>query len=32
LVNGLPGLRRGFIRQAAGLSQGQPRLLDGLPI
>lgn len=29
LVNALPGLRRGFIRQAAGLTGAQPRLLTG---
>lgn len=31
-VNALPGLRRGFIRQAAGLSGDVPRLLAGQPI
>lgn len=31
-VNALPGLRRGFIRQAAGLSGVPPRLLRGLPL
>ena len=29
LVNALPGLRRGFIRQAAGLQGELPRLLAG---
>jgi 2-octaprenyl-6-methoxyphenol hydroxylase len=32
LVSGLPGLRRGFIRQAAGLQGELPRLLQGRPI
>lgn len=32
LVNALPGLRRGFMRQAAGLSGDLPRLLAGKPI
>ncbi len=32
LVNALPGLRRGFIRQAAGLQGELPRLLAGKPI
>lgn len=32
IVNALPGLRRGFIRQAAGLSGDLPRLLQGRPI
>ncbi len=31
-VNALPGLRRAFIRQAAGLSGNSPRLLRGLPL
>ncbi|MBL4928183.1 FAD-dependent monooxygenase [Fuscibacter oryzae] len=31
-VNALPGLRRGFIRQAAGLKGDLPRLLAGQPI
>ena len=31
-VNAMPGLRRGFIRQAAGLKGDLPRLLAGLPI
>ncbi len=31
-VNALPGLRRGFIRQAAGLAGEPPRLLKGLPL
>ena len=31
-VNALPGLRRGFIRQAAGLSGDLPRLLAGQPL
>lgn len=31
-VNALPGLRRGFMRQAAGLSGDVPRLLAGQPI
>ncbi len=29
LVNATPGLRRGFMRQAAGLSGAQPKLLTG---
>lgn len=32
LVNAVPGLRRGFMRQAAGLSGDLPRLLAGQPI
>ena len=32
LVNAMPGLRRGFIRQAAGLTGDLPKLLTGLPI
>jgi 2-octaprenyl-6-methoxyphenol hydroxylase len=32
LVNRLPGLRRGFIRQAAGLTGDLPKLLAGKPI
>lgn len=32
LVSALPGLRRGFIRQAAGLNGELPRLLAGKPI
>jgi 2-octaprenyl-6-methoxyphenol hydroxylase len=32
LVSALPGLRRGFIRQAAGLQGELPRLLQGRPI
>ncbi|MDQ2066289.1 UbiH/UbiF/VisC/COQ6 family ubiquinone biosynthesis hydroxylase [Xinfangfangia sp. CPCC 101601] len=32
LVNALPGLRRNFIRQAAGLQGELPRLLAGKPI
>ncbi|MGV8985099.1 MAG: FAD-dependent monooxygenase [Cypionkella sp.] len=32
LVNAVPGLRRGFIRQAAGLSGAQPKLLTGQPL
>ena len=31
-VNTLPGLRRGFIREAAGLAGDLPRLLQGQPI
>ncbi|MDR0809127.1 MAG: UbiH/UbiF/VisC/COQ6 family ubiquinone biosynthesis hydroxylase [Gemmobacter sp.] len=31
-VNALPGLRRGFMRQAAGLTGELPRLLAGQPI
>lgn len=31
-VDGWPGLRRGFIRQAAGLTVDAPRLMQGLPI
>jgi 2-octaprenyl-6-methoxyphenol hydroxylase len=32
LVNALPGLRRGFIREAAGLSGDLPRLMSGKSI
>lgn len=32
LVNGLPGLRRNFIREAAGLSGDLPRLMQGKAI
>lgn len=32
LVNALPGLRRGFIREAAGLTGDLPRLLEGRQI
>ena len=32
LVNAMPGLRRSFIRQAAGLSGELPRLLAGRPL
>lgn len=32
LVNAMPGLRRGFIRQAAGLTGELPKLLTGRPI
>ena len=32
LVNSLPRLRRGFIREAAGLTGELPRLLRGMPI
>ena len=32
LVSSLPGLRRGFMRQAAGLSGDLPKLLRGQPI
>ena len=32
VVNAIPGLRRGFMRQAAGLSGDLPRLLAGHPI
>ena len=32
LVNGMPGLRRSFIRRAAGLTGNLPKLLAGLPI
>ncbi|MDJ0826572.1 MAG: FAD-dependent monooxygenase [Rhodobacter sp.] len=32
LVNALPGLRRGLIREAAGLTGDVPRLLQGKPI
>jgi 2-octaprenyl-6-methoxyphenol hydroxylase len=32
LVNAMPGLRRRFIRQAAGLTGTQPRLLTGQPL
>jgi 2-octaprenyl-6-methoxyphenol hydroxylase len=31
-VNAMPGLRRGFQRQAAGLKPDLPRLLQGLPL
>ena len=32
LVNAMPGLRRGFIRQAAGLTGERPKLLTGRPL
>jgi 2-octaprenyl-6-methoxyphenol hydroxylase len=32
LVNRLPGLRRGFIREAAGLTGDLPRLSQGRPL
>ncbi|MEO0831454.1 MAG: UbiH/UbiF/VisC/COQ6 family ubiquinone biosynthesis hydroxylase [Pseudomonadota bacterium] len=32
LVSAVPGLRRGFMREAAGLSGDLPRLLRGLPL
>ncbi len=32
IVNAVPGLRRGFIRQAAGLTGDLPKLLAGKPI
>ena len=32
VVNALPGLRRGFIRQAAGLTGELPKLLTGRPV
>jgi 2-octaprenyl-6-methoxyphenol hydroxylase len=32
LINAVPGLRRGFMRQAAGLSGEVPRLLTGRSI
>ena len=32
MVNALPGLRRFFIREAAGLNTAQPRLLQGKPV
>jgi len=32
LVNSLPGLRRAFVREAAGLTGDQPKLLQGLQI
>lgn len=32
IVNALPGLRRGFMRQAAGLNGPLPRLLAGQPL
>lgn len=32
LVNALPGLRRGFIREAAGLNGDLPRLMRGQPL
>lgn len=32
LVNALPGLRRSFIREAAGLTGDLPKLMQGKPI
>ncbi|AXI44906.1 2-octaprenyl-6-methoxyphenyl hydroxylase [Sulfitobacter sp. SK012] len=32
VINALPGLRRGFIREAAGLNGDLPRLMRGLPL
>ena len=32
IVNAMPGLRRGFMRQAAGLTGDVPRLLQGLAV
>lgn len=32
LISGLPGLRRGFIRQAAGLTGRVPKLMTGQPL
>jgi 2-octaprenyl-6-methoxyphenol hydroxylase len=32
LINAAPGLRRGFIREAAGLTGDLPRLMQGQPI
>lgn len=32
IVGSLPGLRRGFVREAAGLTGDMPRLLQGKPI
>lgn len=32
IVNAIPSLRRGFMRQAAGLSGDLPRLLEGRPL
>jgi len=32
VVNAVPGLRRGLIREAAGLNGDLPRLLQGRPI
>lgn len=32
IVNGLPGLRRVFIRQAAGIAGKPPKLLEGRPL
>jgi 2-octaprenyl-6-methoxyphenol hydroxylase len=32
LVNAIPGLRRGFIREAAGLTGDVPRLMTGRPL
>ena len=32
IVNALPGARRGFIREAAGLTGDLPRLSRGLPL
>jgi len=31
-ISRLPGLRRGFIREAAGLTGDRPRLLTGRPL
>jgi 2-octaprenyl-6-methoxyphenol hydroxylase len=31
-INAMPGLRRGFMRQAAGLTGDLPKLLAGQPI
>lgn len=31
-INALPGLRRGFVREAAGLTGELPRLMRGLPV
>ena len=32
IINAMPGLRRGFIREAAGLTGDLPRLLQGKPL
>ena len=31
-VNAVPGLRRFFIREAAGLNAAEPRLMQGIPV
>jgi 2-octaprenyl-6-methoxyphenol hydroxylase len=32
LINAMPGIRRGFIREAAGLTGDLPKLLEGRQI